>query len=423
MFKQIHSLIFALLITWSCNVDQVITEPTAPTVPTVTPETGQPAPKIPYVSVMGIDKPVVLELGDTVTFIATVTETGLETKYSWNLDRKWVSNSLEYRYIPKEIGEHDIQFSAKNIDGADTINFIVTVTTPKDMYKRQKSELSKADWDRVYEYTPAPGQFINETKTAGYTGEERNYTDAIEYAERRMREDKYVSLGGFGGYIIVGFDHSIENIEGYDLGIKGNSFDGSSEPGVVWVMQDENGDGMPNDTWYELKGSETGKPNTIQNYSVTYFKPAEPGKPVQWEDNLGNSGEVDYLKQYHSQEYYYPAWIQSESYTLTGTRLEPRNYDKSGNGTLWILPHYDWGYADNFSSIDRLSDEDNFNAATNANHFDIANAIDNSGNPVQLEFVDFIKVQCALNIKCGWIGETSTEVFGFFDYSMTQNEI
>ena len=98
MFKQIHSLIFALLITWSCNVDQVITEPTAPTVPTVTPETGQPALKIPYVSVMGIDKPVVLELGDTVTFIATVTETGLETKYSWNLDRKWVSNSLEYLY-------------------------------------------------------------------------------------------------------------------------------------------------------------------------------------------------------------------------------------------------------------------------------------------------------------------------------------
>ena len=62
----------------------------------------------------------------------------------------------------------------------------------------------------------------------------------------------WVSLGGFGGYIVVGFDHSIDNSGDYDLGILGNSFSGSSEPGIVWVMQDENGNGLPDDTWYEL---------------------------------------------------------------------------------------------------------------------------------------------------------------------------
>ena len=38
-------------------------------------------------------------------------------------------------------------------------------------------------------------------------------------------------------------------------------------------MQDVNGDGLPNDEWYELKGSEYGKPETIQDYAVTYFRP------------------------------------------------------------------------------------------------------------------------------------------------------
>jgi hypothetical protein len=375
---------------------------------------------------MGIDKPVVLELGDTVTFIATVTETGLETKYSWNLDRKWVSNSLEYRYIPKEIGEHDIQFSAKNIDGADTINFIVTVTTPKDMYKRQKSELSKADWDRVYEYTPAPGQFINELKTGGFDGTQTTPEAAIAYAETRMSQvDKngnpnpiWVSLGGFGGYIVVGFDHSIDNTGDYDLGILGNSFSGSSEPGIVWVMQDENGNGLPDDTWYELAGSETGKEETLQEYAVTYYRPSGIGMPVQWTDNKGNKGEIDYLKAYHRQEYYYPLWIEEDSYTLTGTCLKARNYDASGKGTYWVNAEYDWGYADNFSPIDRLSGDDNANADANANHFKISNAIDFECQPVDLKFIDFVKVQVGVNTKSGWLGEVSTEVFGFYDYNM-----
>ncbi|MFR7812460.1 MAG: hypothetical protein ACLU4N_26295 [Butyricimonas faecihominis] len=36
--------------------------------------------------------------------------------------------------------------------------------------------------------------------------------------------------------------------EGYDLPLR-NAFDGSSEPGIVWVMQDVNGNGLP-DVWY-----------------------------------------------------------------------------------------------------------------------------------------------------------------------------
>lgn len=302
----------------------------------------------------------------------------------------------------------------------------ITTDLGKGEFYRARTAESKADWNKVYEYTPAPGQFINETKTGGFDGTQTTPEVAIEYAEKRMSEvDKngnpypnWVSLGGFGGYIVVGFDHSIDNSGGYDIGILGNSFSGSSEPGIVWVMQDENGNGLPDDTWYELAGSETGKPETIQNYAVTYYRPSEPKQPVKWTDNQGNSGEIDYLKQFHRQEYYYPLWIEEDSYTLTGTCLAARNYDASGNGSYWVNVEYDWGYADNFSPIDRLTDEDNASAGANANHFRISDAIDANGKHKDLEYIDFVKVQVGVNAKSGWLGEVSTEVFGFYDYNI-----
>ena len=289
-----------------------------------------------------------------------------------------------------------------------------------DDHYRAKTATSVAEQTIVFEYTPAPGQFINELKTGGFDGTQTTPEAAVEYATSRMEEELFVSLGGFGGYIIVVFDHSIDNTGGYDFGIKGNSFSGSSEPGIVWVMQDENGNGVPDETWYELAGSETGKLETIQNYAVTYYRPTAPQQPVQWTDNQGNSGEIDYLIAYHRQDYYYPLWIEEDSYTLTGTCLKARNYDASGKGTYWVNVEYDWGYVDNFSPTDRLTDNNNSNAAANANYFKISNAIDRLGKPVNLEYIDFIKVQVGVNAKSGWLGEISTEVFGFFDYSMME---
>ena len=307
--------------------------------------------------------------------------------------------------------------------------FSITVYEAGAFYRPQNGG-SKADWNKVYEYRPAPGQFINETKTGGFDGSQTTHDAAIAYAEKRMSEidrdgnpyPNWVSLGGFGGYIVVGFDHSIDNSGDYDLGILGNSFSGSSEPGIVWVMQDENGNGLPDDTWYELAGSETGKTETIQNYSVTYYRPSGAKMPVQWVDNLGNSGEIDYLTQFHRQDYYYPLWIESDSYTLTGTCLKARNYDASGNGSYWVNVEYDWGYADNFSPIDRLTGDDNAAADANANHFKISNAIDFECQPIDLKFIDFVKVQVGVNTKSGWLGEVSTEVFGFYDYNMRKDD-
>ena len=364
--------------------------------------------------------------------IAPTTTKGLDdsVNYSWEMNGEALANtSKQHIFTAATTGEYHLSASATALRGNNEItithNFVVTVYET-GAYYRARSGASNANWNKVYEYTPAPGQFINELKTGGFDGTQTTPEAAIAYAERRMSEvdrdgnpyPNWVSLGGFGGYIIVGFDHSIDNSGDYDLAVLGNSFSGSSEPGIVWVMQDENGNGLPDDTWYELAGSETGKAETIRNYEVTYYRPSGASMPVQWTDNQGNSGEVDYLTQFHRQEYYYPLWIEADSYTLRGTCLAPRNYDASGNGSYWVNAEYDWGYADNFSPVDREGEGDSSNAIANTNHFKISNAIDIDGEPISLDFIDFVKVQCGVNTKSSWLGEVSTEVFGFYDYNM-----
>ena len=111
-------------------------------------------------------------------------------------------------------------------------------------------------------------------------------------------------------------------------------------------------------------------------------------------------------------------WIKEDSYTLTGTCLEARNYDKSDNGTMWVNPYYDWGYADNLSPIDRLTDNDNQTAEASPNHFRISDAIDNKGRKVELQYIDFVKIQTGVNSQSGWLGEISTEIFSVYDCNM-----
>ncbi|MBR6775362.1 MAG: PKD domain-containing protein, partial [Bacteroidales bacterium] len=205
--------------------------------------------------------------------------------YSWNVEEidELTGSDSYFVFLADEAGSYHINAVATTSDDDNQISmtrtFVVTVYGEKDFY-RPKNGASQADWNKVIEYTPAPGQFINELKTGGFDASHVTPEAAVSYAESRLMEGSWVSLGGFGGYVIVGFDHSIDNSRTYDFGIISNAFDGSSEPGVVWVMQDENGNGYPDDTWYELAGSETGKFETYRDYAVTYYRPSAPKMPV-----------------------------------------------------------------------------------------------------------------------------------------------
>ena len=366
-----------------------------------------------------------VELGRTL-FLRPYVLIDAEPTYQWSLNGQEIdgANSLIYEFKPTETGTYTLTFTMKygtadtktaltrnvSVSDENEANVEISVVCCEAAEKRTFAAGNSIYSNKVYEFVPAPGQFVNETNTAGFNGED-THEAACAYAQKRLDNESYVSLGGWGGYIVVGFDHSIENKGGYDFSIKGNAFDSSNEPGIVWVMQDVNGDGLPNDEWYELKGSEYGKPETIQDYSVTYFRPAGYSN-TPWQDNKGNSGVIDRLGNYHPQEFYYPLWIEADSYTLYGTCLKARTEQSPTTG-MWFNNPFGWGYADNIG--DDMPDKDNPGAAAIGNFFKISDAVNIDGTSANLTHIDFIKVQTGVNVKAGWLGENSTEVFKFCD--------
>lgn len=256
---------------------------------------------------------------------------------------------------------------------------------------------------QVIEYTPGPGQYINDPVTggAGITSAE----EAVVYATSRLEKNLYVSLGAWGGYIVVKFNEPIANSGSYDFSIGCNAFDSSSEPGIVWVMKDENGNGMADDVWYELKGSYFGQPDYERNYWVRYKRPGAC-EPTHWEDSNGETGYVNWMGSYHSQEYYYPEWVKEDSYTLYGSRLPLQAVQDEITGQ-WRNEAFDWGYADNFG--------EDFTKTDGRNFFRISDAVTSENEPAHLPTIDFVKVQTGVNGTAGWLGENSTEVTGFYN--------
>lgn len=264
----------------------------------------------------------------------------------------------------------------------------------------------------VLEYMPAPGQFIN-NPNMGFTGAETDAAKAVEYAQGMLENYSPVSLGGFGGYLVIKFDNSITTRTdgGYDFSILGNQFPGSSEPGVVWVARDDNGNGLPDDVWYELAGSEHGADS--KNYEVTYFRPSAPREDIRWRDIDGVEGVIERVGIVFSpQDSYFPLWVDSDEYTLKGTLLPSKLSETAPGSGDYIAGDYDWGYADNHSSVDMQKGKGL------KNFFKILNAVSSDGKPALLDRIDFVKVQTGVHASGGRIGELSTEVCAFIDETL-----
>lgn len=265
--------------------------------------------------------------------------------------------------------------------------------------------------NKVLEYLPAPSQFMNTSTTAykeGYTAE-----DVRKYAEEKLKDPDLclISLGAYGGYITVGFDHTVPNVPGkFDLKISGNaSYDafgtllgkpgGSSEPGIVWVSKDANANGLADDEWYELAGSEYSSPATIKDYTITYYRPSSSEDDVRWTDNQGNEGYVR-RNDFYPKNSYYPAWIEAETIAFHGSRLKDNavNEPREGMPEHWVGYCYPYGYADNHPNNKEEC------------KFKIDWAVDKDGKTVALDGIDFVRIYTAVNQSCGWTGEISTEI-------------
>ena len=284
----------------------------------------------------------------------------------------------------------------------------------------------------VDEYRPAPGQHVNDVPEyeEGDTEADmiRKCNASVAGKSILDTEAHIIALGGWGGYITFHFDHSIANIPGLrDFAVWGNAyqemkklvFGGMNEAGIVMVSKDVNGNGKPDDPWYEISGScdvdSVGK--VIYGYEVTYKQ--NPMGDIPWTDNQGNNGTID-RNHYHTQEYY-PLWLP-DNLTFKGTRLPDNiwNYsdqvDSSWSPYYFVLIGFRYGYADNLPNFTDNADINSWNYEGCG--IDISWAVDDNRQPVNLDFIDFVRVYTGLNQKCPqpeWWGETSTEFAGAED--------
>ena len=331
--------------------------------------------------------------------------------YRWmTADGDVLSTGRDYIFLVENPGVYHLTLEIIDDETPFQYDFTVIVMPEEIAYSPYLS--------KVYDYHPAPGQFVNQMPE--YRPGE-SYDDMLARVEESLCEtnDVLVTLGGFGGYITFGFDHTVINRPGeYDFMILGNSFyeptgqdrkGGSAEPGAVMVSYDTNCNGVPDDEWYELAGSEYNNRETIHNYSITYHRP-DPDREIisqgnlidinyiTWSDSEGQTGTMP-KNSFHRTNDYFPGWVSDETLSFKGTRIPDNGIDLSGYGGYYVLYCYGHGYADNHPNED-----------ADLNSFDISWAVDKDGMPVALPGVDFIRVYTAINQYCGWEGETSTEI-------------
>ena len=350
-------------------------------------------------------------------------------------------------FIAAKAGRYTLK--ATTPDGLED-GYIALVRTPEE---KQSPFIA-----RVFDYLPAPGQFVNELPKY----EEGNtHADMVaKTATSLIGRDTYmITLGGWGGYVTFGFDHTIVNVKGKcDFRINGNAFGandnhrpgapfgGSCEPGIVMVGYDKNKNGKPDDDeWYEIKGSgnfsaeqepwysfakENGNDiRTLRNYEITYHRPVsektDPDydgghnlikKYFRWTDNQGL--DTFYVKNKYHHQSYYPLWIKEDQITFKGIRLAESAVNEykfnpgiNDVGMYFVLYAFRYGYVDNYPN------------AHNNSGLDIDWAIDKEGNPANLPGIDFVKVYNGVNQVNGWLGEASTELDGAYDLHMSNISI
>lgn len=279
---------------------------------------------------------------------------------------------------------------------------------------------------RVIDYSPAPGQWVNDFR---FNNPSAALGQPFPGGLPSPDEFSLVSLGGFGGSIILAFDHTIQddllNPFGMDAIVFGNAFWVSSNPNDHWaecatieISLDVNGNGDADDRWYLIPGSHI--PDPTGQFLV-----------VTWDDDVAD-------------DTYPPAfdtWIPpglsgmwtTEAYELPGDLFGPPvvtnpSLDPGVEGIIGyaeysptlLLGDLD---ADNVVDDPTIPPEEFYTVPDDplevgmtpgsggGDAFDIAWAIHPAtGKSANLPGFDFIRITTAVNVVFGALGEKSPEI-------------
>jgi hypothetical protein len=318
------------------------------------------------------------------------------TTYHWavsggNYDTDTPHNGEFFSFTPKSAGTYTVRVTVTGRNYVDGTPITKTAETKAVSF--------------------APGT-VGETKTWG-TG---NSSTLFGYHRtlRNFAPGQFTSSGS-------GYGWSLGTIGGYAVwtdthrevyGVGGNEFGTWFEPGIVWLQEDNNGNGVPDEMWYEIKGPndlvDKYRPYITRRYANTWWDVDGAGSAVLnefdqimrsicWADCKGRSGLM---------RGGWPSdWgVTGDWATYTCTLIGDDGDISNGTGVAEGVTLTRFG----------LYDEEvgHYLGYVDAPHsaFYIDSAMDAAGNRVTLTNVRFVKAQTAMFKYGGIFGEYSTEV-------------
>lgn len=282
----------------------------------------------------------------------------------------------------------------------------------------------------VVEFEPAPGQWVNDPL---YNSPACALGAPSGGDPNEPGIESLVSLGGFGGYIILAFDHTVMDdpanpfgldaiVFGNALWVTGNPNRKWAECGVIEISRDTNGNGQADDPWYLIPGSHINAPGYPASFVV-----------ATWDDDLDDDTWPPRWPPADEE------WIppgQTGTWTTAGFRLPPSIFDVMvlqnplGPG---VTSEGVYGYADLSPAFALPAEADSVEFFTRPDNpfrvgltpgcgggdaFDIAWAVDPATwQPAGLDGFDFIRITTAVDFVLAMppLGELSTEVDAITD--------
>lgn len=289
-------------------------------------------------------------------------------------------------------------------------------------------------------YLPALGYWINDPC---YNDADKALGAPLSGGTWAQDNNSVVSLGGFGGQIVLAFDHNVENNPANPLGLDAivfsNSFwpDGNqthfTEPATIEIMPELNDNNTPGDDpceiWYLIPGSDL---NDASTYRTKQWQKDGGGLPSGWYPDF-----TDWPDQYQTS-----AYELSRNFQANGSVVNPYFLDSDPCNNH--LEAY-WGYAEYTPTIklgDRDADDANDGygdcpnmpaeifytipddpflvgitpASGGGDAFDIEWAVEpNTFQPANLKSFRYIRITTAIEYYAGAIGEISAEIDGVSD--------
>lgn len=226
---------------------------------------------------------------------------------------------------------------------------LIIITSCSIDNNESREELNPEDYTprKVVEYLQAPGFYSNHSDFKIDSNIHKLLGFPIGGGSKGPDNSSIVTLGEAGGYVVLEFDPPIKNGESFDFIVFGNSFfkNGDSaypniEFGIVEVMEDSNGNSLPDDDWYVLihpvnRGliSKKNKLYNKANYSDEHWTFSESSKEVSvWEieGDVVYKGFADCNPTLASED--------NKLYTIPDTPLEDLDSGSGGGDSLDI----DW---------------------------------------------------------------------------------